>query len=86
MIVQSSGKNILGQRTMLRRRMIQDLREEARELRLFAKEFGQGVRQQRVRDKKERKGWNSPAGPKNDPKSSKMKTLLTQTCSKSCKS
>ena len=28
-----------------------DLREEARELRLFVKEFGQGVRQQRVRDK-----------------------------------
>ena len=28
-----------------------DLREEARELRVFAKEFGQGVWQQRVRDK-----------------------------------
>ena len=66
--------------------MTQDLREEARELKLFAKEFGQGLRQQRVRDKKERKAWNYPVGPKNDAKSSKMKTLLTQTCSKSCKS
>ena len=27
-----------------------DLREEARDLRLFAKEFGQGMWQQRVRD------------------------------------
>ena len=61
--------------------MIEDWREESRELRLFAKEFGQGVRQQRVRDKKERKGWNSPSGPKNDPKSLKTKTLLA--CSKS---
>ena len=83
MIVQSSGKNILGQMTVLRRRMIQDLREEARDLRLFAKEFGQGVRQQRVRDKKKEKAGTLPLA-KNDPKSSKMKTLLT--CSKSCKS
>ena len=50
MIVQSSGKNILGQMTVLRRRMIQDLREEARDLRLFAKEFGQGMLQKKVRD------------------------------------
>ena len=31
------------------------MREEARELRLFVKEFGQGVRQQRVRDKTKEK-------------------------------
>ena len=60
MIVQSSGKNILGQMTVLRRRMIQDLREEARDLRLFAKEFGLGVRQQRVRDKKKEKAGTLP--------------------------
>ena len=60
-----------------------DLREEARELRLFAKEFGQGVRQQRVRDKtKEKVGTlplvltrGSERGCKNDPKNWKMKML-----------
>ena len=31
------------------------MREEARKLRLFAREFGQGVRQQRVRDKTKEK-------------------------------
>ena len=35
--------------------MTQDLCEEARELRLFAKEFGKGVQQQRVRDKTKEK-------------------------------
>ena len=39
MIVQSSGKTILGQWTVFRRKMIQDLREEARELSLFAKKI-----------------------------------------------
>ena len=54
------------------------MREEAREPGLFAKEFGQGLRQQRVTDKTgERKGRKSPSGPKNDPKSSKTKLLLT---------
>ena len=37
-----------------------DLREEARELRLFAKEFEQGVRQQRVRDKTKEKAGTLP--------------------------
>ena len=37
-----------------------DLREEARELRLFVKEFGQGVRQQRVRDKTKEKAATLP--------------------------
>ena len=37
-----------------------DLREEARELRLFAKEFGQGVRQQRVGDKTKEKAGTLP--------------------------
>ena len=37
-----------------------DLREEARELRLFAKEFEQGVRQQRVRDKTKEKAETLP--------------------------
>ena len=37
-----------------------DLREEARELRLFAKEFGQRVRQQRVRDKTKEKAGTLP--------------------------
>ena len=62
------------------------MREEARELRLFASEFGQGVQQQRVRDKTKEKAGSFPltsSGPKNDPKSSKMTMLLT--CSKSCK-
>lgn len=36
------------------------LREESRELRLFAKEFGQGVRQQRVRDKTKEKAGTLP--------------------------
>ena len=68
-------KNILGQRIVLG--------EGYWELGLFAKEFGQGVRQQRVRDKTKEKAGTSPSGPKNDPKNSKMKMLLT--CSKSCK-
>ena len=37
-----------------------NLCEEARELRLFAKEFGQGVRQQRVRDKTKEKAGTLP--------------------------
>ena len=36
--------------------------EEAKELRLFAKEFGQGVRQQRVRGKTPRKSGNTTLG------------------------
>lgn len=36
------------------------MREEARELRLFAKEFGQGVRQQRVRDRTKEKAGTLP--------------------------
>ena len=55
------------------------LGKETRELRVFAKEFGQGVRKRQD----ERKGTNSPSGPKNNPKSSKMKMLLT--CSKRSK-
>ena len=35
-------------------------REEAKELRLFAKEFGQGVRQQRVRGKTQEKTGTLP--------------------------
>ena len=35
-------------------------REEAKELRLFAKEFGQGVRQQRVRGKTQEKAGTLP--------------------------
>ena len=35
-------------------------REEAKELRLFAKEFGQGVRQQRVRGKTQEKAERYP--------------------------
>ena len=37
-----------------------DVREEARELRLFAKEFGQGVWQQRVRDRTKEKAGTLP--------------------------
>ena len=37
-----------------------DLREEASELRLFGKEFGQGVQQQRVRDKTKEKAGTLP--------------------------
>ncbi|PFX25006.1 hypothetical protein AWC38_SpisGene10386 [Stylophora pistillata] len=37
-----------------------DLREEARELRLFAKAFGQGLRQQRVRDRTKEKAGTLP--------------------------
>ena len=77
MIVQSSGKKILGRPEDSVKEQ-DDMREEAREPGLFAKEFGQGLRQQRVTDKTgERKGWKSPSGPKNDPKSSKTKLLLT---------
>ena len=36
------------------------MREEARELRLFAREFGQSVRQQRVRDKTKEKAGTLP--------------------------
>ena len=36
------------------------MREEARGLRLFAKEFGQDVRQQRVRDKTKEKAVTLP--------------------------
>ena len=35
-------------------------REEAKELRLFAKQFGQGVRQQRVRGKTQEKAGTLP--------------------------
>ena len=35
-------------------------REEAKELRLFAKEFGQGVEQQRVRGKTQEKAGTLP--------------------------
>ena len=52
MIMQSSGKNILGQRIVLG--------EGYWELGLFAKEFGQGVRQQRVRDKTKEKAGILP--------------------------
>ena len=46
------------------------LREEARSLRLFAQEFGQGVRQQRVRDKtKEKAGTPAASVSKHDPTS-----------------
>ena len=47
MIVQSSGKNI-------------QARGQCRDLRLFGKEFGQGVRQQRVRDKRNEKAGTLP--------------------------
>ena len=61
-----------------------DLREEARKLGLFAKEF-QWTRRAAAKSKRqdERKGYKSPSGPENDPKSSKMKILLS--FSKSCK-
>ena len=36
------------------------MREEASELRLFGKEFGQGVQQQRVRDKTKEKAGTLP--------------------------
>ena len=48
-----SGKNILGQRIVLRRRMICVTKQ-------FPKEFGQGVWQQRVRDKKKEKARTLP--------------------------
>ena len=51
--------------------------EEARELRLFAKELRKGVRQQRVRDKTKEKAGTLPLGPKNDP--------MPLTCTKNCK-
>ena len=37
-----------------------ETREEAKELRLFAKEFGQGVRQQRVRGKAQERAGTLP--------------------------
>ena len=48
-----SGKNILGQRIVLRRRMICVTKQ-------FPKEFGQGMWQQRVRDKKKEKARTLP--------------------------
>ena len=66
MIVQSSGKNILGQRTVFRRKMIQDLREEARELSLFAKKIRTRRAAANSKRQNERKGWNSPSGPKSN--------------------
>ena len=59
MIVPSSGKNIFRPKHGVKEK--DDLRrEEARELRLFAKEFGRGVQQQRERDRTKEKDGTLP--------------------------
>ena len=55
----SLDKTILGEKTCSSKGK-EVLQQEARDLRLFAKEFGQGVQQQRVRDKTKEKAGTLP--------------------------
>ena len=78
MIVQSSGKNILDQGTVLRKAKGRSKGTEGVRKRIWTRPLAaKSKRQDKI------KGLNSPSGPKNNPKSSKMKMLLT--CSKRSK-
>ena len=74
MIVQSSGKNILGLEIVLRRRMI--CVKKQGDWSCLLKNLDKECRAAKSKRQDERKEWNSPSGPKNDPEEFENKNAV----------